>query len=102
MDINNGSLLPFLQRINSIFEGHIKQCILCKAKGFVCEICKQDPILFPFEKEAAVCPFCQGAFHRHCFKELQDCGKECVRCVRLRAKKALKFNSLDDDNENTD
>jgi len=98
IDIHNGSLLPFLQRINSIFEGHIKQCVLCKAKGFVCEICKLDPILFPFEKEAAVCPFCQGAFHRHCFKEVQDSGKECLRCVRLRAKKALKFNSMDDHN----
>ena len=102
MDVHSGSLLPFLQRINSIFEKHIKECVLCKAKGFVCEICKEDDIiLFPFQKEAAVCQVCEGAFHRHCFKEtVTECEKECVRCMRLRAKKALKNNSMDFDDDN--
>ena len=91
-DINNGTLLPFLQKINAIFENHIKDCVLCKAKGFVCEICNEDDtILFPFAKEAAMCQNCEGAFHRHCFKAItEEADKECVRCVRLRARKASR------------
>jgi len=93
MDINNGTLLPFLQRINSIFENHIKDCILCKAKGFICELCDEndEDILFPFDKNVKVCQYCEGAFHRHCFKTvIEEAQIECVRCVRLRARKASK------------
>lgn len=91
MDVKNGTLLPYLQRITGLFSDHITNCILCKAKGFVCEFCNDDSIiLFPFEEQSAVCPSCEGAFHRRCFKQREDSGDECVRCVRLRVKKAIK------------
>lgn len=91
MDINSGLLLPFLQRITQIFQEHIQNCILCKAKGFICEICDNDHVIFPFEKEASVCPHCEAAFHKRCYaKRINDDGQECVRCVRIKAKKTLK------------
>ena len=81
----------FLFFFTGLFSDHITNCILCKAKGFVCEFCNDDSIiLFPFEEQSAVCPSCEGAFHRRCFKQREDSGDECVRCVRLRVKKAIK------------
>merc|ERR1719189_3116316 len=83
------------KKITQLFQDHIKNCVLCKAKGFVCEICNSDDgvILFPFDKVlAAMCVQCEGAFHKRCYKQLtQDQQKECVRCVRLREKKAKKI-----------
>ena len=93
LDVKNGVLLPFLQRIIAIFAEHIKKtCVLCRAKGFVCEICGDDDIiLFPFDKEAALCPTCQGAFHRHCYKQLvEENEQDCVRCARIKAKREKK------------
>ena len=125
IDVKNGTLLPFLNRITGIFKctnlihpsnynyyyfpfflaglfsDHITNCVLCKAKGFVCEICNNDKIiLFPFEEQASVCPKCEGAFHRQCFKSQEESESECVRCVRLRARKAMKKaikTSIDED-----
>jgi len=91
IDIKNGTLLPFLQRVTGSFRDHITQCLLCKAKGYVCEVCNDaNVILFPFDEQASVCPQCEGAFHRHCYKHREDSQTECVRCARLRARKAIK------------
>ena len=92
IDIKNGFLLPFLETATSVFEEHIKSCLLCKAKGFVCEICNiDDVVLFPFDKEAEMCPQCQGAFHRDCYRQhVGENQQECVRCLRIKAKKANK------------
>jgi len=91
MDIKAGCLLPFLHRVTGVFQHHIKNCVLCKAKGFICEICNEDDmILFPFDKNAALCPDCEGAFHRQCYKQLSEENVQCPRCVRLNAKKAKK------------
>ena len=91
IDIKAGILLPFLQRIVNIFENHIKECVLCKAKGFICEICHKDEILFPFDKEVSVCPDCEGAFHKKCYKQsIEENCEECARCARIEAKKLQK------------
>jgi len=90
IDIDSGLLLPFMQRITQIFQEHIQNCILCKAKGFICEICDNDHVIFPFEKEAAVCSQCEATFHKRCYARRINEGQECVRCVRIKAKKTLK------------
>ena len=68
------------------------QTLFFEAKGFICEICNNDyQILFPFEKDAAVCPQCEAAFHKRCYaKRINEDGQECVRCVRIQAKKSVK------------
>lgn len=102
-DVYNGHLLTFLKTITAIFADHIRNCVLCRAKGFICEICNEDDVvLFPFDEEAAMCPLCEGAFHRKCFKQFcQDSSKECIRCVRLKAKKATRLaNKKTSANEN--
>ena len=36
----------------------------CKAKGFICELCDSDEVLFPFDNIAVVCSECSCVLHR--------------------------------------
>lgn len=36
----------------------------CQAKGFVCELCKEGDVLFPFDSHTSVCNDCSAVFHR--------------------------------------
>lgn len=38
----------------------------CQAKGFVCELCKEGDVLFPFDSHTSVCTDCSAVFHRYC------------------------------------
>lgn len=41
---------------------HVLTCLLCHAKGFICEICMNTKdIIFPFELETT--SVCQGKFN---------------------------------------
>lgn len=37
----------------------------CQAKGFVCELCKEGDVLFPFDSHTSVCTDCSAVFHRY-------------------------------------
>jgi len=39
IEVKNGSLVHFLENIISKFTEHIHNCVLCLAKGFICELC---------------------------------------------------------------
>ena len=41
-DVKNGSLVKFLENAIKEFKDHIHNCVLCLAKGFICEICDQQ------------------------------------------------------------
>ena len=95
LEVKSGSLADFLTKIVDTFALHIKTCILCLAKGFICEICDQtgrldgtDPeddaksVIFPFDKVSATCPECRGVFHKMCFGSSSDCPK----CARRRSR----------------
>lgn len=69
IDVNSGLLLPFLTKTHSLFLTHIKSdCQLCQAKGFVCELCGKDEIIFGFDPHATQCKQCRTVFHKVCFK----------------------------------
>ena len=36
----------------------------CQAKGFVCELCREGDVLFPFDSHTSVCADCSAVFHR--------------------------------------
>ena len=39
VDVRTGVLPEFLGNVLEVFENHIRNCVLCTAKGFICEIC---------------------------------------------------------------
>lgn len=84
----------------------------CQAKGFVCELCKEGDILFPFDSHTSVCHECSAVFHRYkkpstkhhtlrqtCFNRTatvfvypyRDCyydnSTTCPRCTRMTERK---------------
>ncbi|KAL4225768.1 Differentially expressed in FDCP 8 [Mactra antiquata] len=80
IDVHRDSLLPELVQVHSSWAQHIKtDCELCRAKGFICELCDMDEILFPFDNIAVVCSKCSYVLHRHCFAKRSGV---CPRCER--------------------
>ncbi|XP_058011365.1 differentially expressed in FDCP 8 homolog isoform X3 [Ahaetulla prasina] len=85
MDINAGRLSCSLTEIHTLFAKHIKlDCERCQAKGFVCELCKEGDVLFPFDSHTSMCTDCSAVFHRDCF---YDNSTTCPKCARLSLRK---------------
>ncbi|XP_028977337.2 run domain Beclin-1-interacting and cysteine-rich domain-containing protein isoform X3 [Esox lucius] len=79
--VRNGELAPRLRELLKLGSAHVSGCVLCQAKGFVCEFCSNDKdIVFPFElHKCSRCEECKACFHSKCFRV----GKDCPRCRRL-------------------
>uniref|UniRef100_A0A8C6S6R6 Rubicon autophagy regulator n=2 Tax=Neogobius melanostomus TaxID=47308 RepID=A0A8C6S6R6_9GOBI len=79
--VRNGELGPRLKELLKLGTKHVAGCVLCQAKGFVCEFCSNDKdIIFPFQlSKCQRCEECHACFHRNCFKP----GRGCPRCQRL-------------------
>ncbi|XP_013907528.1 PREDICTED: differentially expressed in FDCP 8 homolog [Thamnophis sirtalis] len=90
MDINAGRLSCSLTEIHTLFAKHIKlDCERCQAKGFVCELCKEGDVLFPFDSHTSMCTDCSAVFHRDCF---YDNSTTCPKCARLTLRKESLLN----------
>jgi len=62
---------------------HIRQCVVCREKGFTCEICKKrTDVLYPFDdaKTVGQCDRCSNIYHRQCWDIIEH---DCPRCYRL-------------------
>uniref|UniRef100_A0A8B9S7R2 Differentially expressed in FDCP 8 homolog n=1 Tax=Apteryx owenii TaxID=8824 RepID=A0A8B9S7R2_APTOW len=89
IDIEAGRLSCSLTEIHTLFAKHIKlDCERCQAKGFVCELCKEGDVLFPFDSHTSVCTDCSAVFHRDCY---YDNSTTCPRCARLSLRKQSLF-----------
>ncbi|KPP67647.1 differentially expressed in FDCP 8-like [Scleropages formosus] len=85
IDISSGRLSCSLTEIHTTFAKHIKlDCERCQAKGFVCELCKEGDVLFPFDSHTSVCHDCSAVFHRDCY---YDNSTTCPRCARMTERK---------------
>jgi len=58
---------------------------LCQARGFICEICKKNDVLFPWDFRLVTrCAECGSCYHKKCFDSRKI--PMCPRCPRLMAK----------------
>ncbi|XP_059425844.1 run domain Beclin-1-interacting and cysteine-rich domain-containing protein isoform X3 [Carassius carassius] len=79
--VRSGGLGPKLRDLLRLGSSHVTDCVLCQAKGFICEFCGNDKdIIFPYELSKCLrCEDCHACYHKTCFKG----GKQCPRCLRL-------------------
>ncbi|XP_075822337.1 run domain Beclin-1-interacting and cysteine-rich domain-containing protein isoform X6 [Microtus pennsylvanicus] len=81
-----GELGPRLAELTRAGVAHVERCMLCQAKGFICEFCQnEDDVIFPFElQKCRTCEECKACYHKACFK-----SGSCPRCERLQARREL-------------
>ncbi|XP_049641838.1 run domain Beclin-1-interacting and cysteine-rich domain-containing protein [Suncus etruscus] len=81
-----GELGPRLAELTKAGAAHVERCMLCQAKGFICEFCQNEAdIIFPFElHKCRTCEECKACYHKVCFK-----SGSCPRCERLQARREL-------------
>ncbi|XP_038610194.1 pleckstrin homology domain-containing family M member 1 [Tachyglossus aculeatus] len=79
--IADGVFEGFLQAGIQFASHHVYHCDLCTQRGFICQICNRDDIIFPFELDTTTrCQECRTVFHRSC----QAGAPDCPRCARRR------------------
>ncbi|KAM8806706.1 pleckstrin homology domain-containing family M member 3 [Eudromia elegans] len=82
-----GKLAPFLGKVIKFASSHVYSCSLCSQKGFICEICNNGEILYPFEDiSTSRCESCGAVFHAECKVK----AVPCPRCVRKELQKKQK------------
>ncbi|XP_069809512.1 pleckstrin homology domain-containing family M member 1 [Dendropsophus ebraccatus] len=79
--IAEGAFQCFLQSALELASSHVYRCDLCSQRGFICQICNQDDIIYPFQFDTTTrCGDCKAVFHKPCkLPSLQ-----CPRCERRR------------------
>lgn len=92
--VENGTIIEFLNRLFSTFEQHIRKCELCSGKGYVCEICSNIEVLFPFDDGAIHCKKCKTVFHRACWLRK---NQKCPKCTRMEYRRSLLQQSEEDE-----
>lgn len=77
--IPNSSLALQLEKVVNFARTHVLDCWLCSQKGFICEVCKDPKILYPFETSITYrCDECSSVFHAKC----QNATMPCPKCKR--------------------
>lgn len=104
-----GKLKSLLGQASRICREHIFTCVLCQGKGFICELCRDNKPIYPFDLVSNTppniwkkfhlifttfsflfiyqdgigqCPKCFTVFHRDCSINLVNCPK----CDRIEAR----------------
>uniref|UniRef100_A0A146V862 Pleckstrin domain-containing family M member 1 n=1 Tax=Fundulus heteroclitus TaxID=8078 RepID=A0A146V862_FUNHE len=79
--IAEGQYAGFLISLVQHASNHVLHCDLCTQRGFICQICHSDDILFPFQFDTTTrCKDCKAVFHLPC-KTAQNA---CPRCERMK------------------
>uniref|UniRef100_A0A1I8QBJ1 Phorbol-ester/DAG-type domain-containing protein n=1 Tax=Stomoxys calcitrans TaxID=35570 RepID=A0A1I8QBJ1_STOCA len=95
-DIDNWSMSDFIDaRSNCLHrsideliikcQNHIYNCVLCTARGFLCEYCNTDSVIYPWDTRVVRCDRCGSCFHRNCWKSMSLC----CRCQRIEKRQEI-------------
>ncbi|XP_076008125.1 pleckstrin homology domain-containing family M member 1 [Genypterus blacodes] len=83
MDLRQIAEGQYAMHLNTLVRyacNHVNHCDLCTQRGFICQICHADDIIFPFQFETTTrCKDCKAVYHLAC----KSHGYSCPRCLRL-------------------
>ncbi|XP_043105219.1 protein associated with UVRAG as autophagy enhancer isoform X2 [Puntigrus tetrazona] len=84
--VKKGQLCSIVKTLMQSAVIHIDMCELCQAKGFICEFCHGEKVIFPFQRDTCTrCQDCRACFHISCFRD-----ESCPKCARLQKRKKLQ------------
>lgn len=76
-----GQYVAYLSSLVQVCSEHVHQCDLCSQRGFICQICHAEDIIFPFQLDSTSrCGECKAVFHAAC----KIGSSSCPRCLRFR------------------
>ncbi|GFO42326.1 pleckstrin homology domain-containing family m member 3 [Plakobranchus ocellatus] len=82
LQVQAGTLQRLIKDLVKYSSQHVYSCVLCSQKGYVCEICRNARIIYPFEVDTTVrCERCKAVYHKTCMTESLPCPK-CERWGR--------------------
>ncbi|XP_060857671.1 pleckstrin homology domain-containing family M member 1 [Metopolophium dirhodum] len=97
LEIYSGTLFEFLERKIETSRNHVHNCLVCSQKGFICELCRNPKIIYPFDLgDNYRCRHCKSLFHTNCYKEKNVCPK----CERDKIRKMKKTSNSEDEDGN--
>ncbi|KAM9837636.1 pleckstrin homology domain-containing family M member 1 isoform 1-T2 [Aulostomus maculatus] len=71
----------YLHALLQYASNHVFSCDLCTQRGFICQICHSNDIIFPFQFDSTTrCKDCKAVFHLAC----KEVGRSCPRCLRMK------------------
>ncbi|KAM4034123.1 pleckstrin homology domain-containing family M member 1 [Anomaloglossus baeobatrachus] len=87
--VADGAFDCFLQSALEFSSSHVYKCELCSQRGFICQICDQDEIIYPFQFDTTTrCGDCKAVFHKPCKTPVIQCPR-CERRKKCQDKRAL-------------
>ncbi|XP_028845315.1 LOW QUALITY PROTEIN: pleckstrin homology domain-containing family M member 1 [Denticeps clupeoides] len=79
--IADGQYETFLLSLIQLSSTHVHHCDLCTQRGFICQICNANNIIFPFQFDTTTrCKECKSVFHSAC----KAACPTCPRCARMQ------------------
>lgn len=88
----SGALTEFLYKIFNTFDKHIRNCSMCKAKAYICEICSNYEVIFPYDDGCIICDKCNSIYHRVCMTRK---NMICPKCVRLEERRLQRASNVE-------
>ncbi|ENN74780.1 hypothetical protein HUJ04_003157 [Dendroctonus ponderosae] len=87
VNIKNGELKTKLKFLGEICLRHTSECKLCLARGYICEFCNANDIIFPWHMRTVIrCSQCFTCYHLKCWDDAGDA--KCPKCERKMKRKA--------------
>lgn len=86
IDVRNKSMQHSIDELIEKCEQHIFNCVLCTARGFHCEFCQKDQIIYPWQQNVFRCDRCGSCFHLSCWKLMSS---TCCRCQRISKRQQI-------------
>ena len=90
VEIKNGKLVAWLKKFEDKVRVHIEEeCTRCKAKGWLCELCKNEEELFRWSHGKTQCEGCEALYHTQCWMGKENCPK-CKRIEIFRSNDKIR------------
>lgn len=81
--VHSGEMTTVLSKALKVCLDHVNKCLVCRGRGFICELCRDKKPVYPFDLETtSQCDVCFTVFHSSCSRGLAQCPK----CERLEAR----------------